>query len=106
MMLRLESNESASGDLELVRKILSRRLRGHAVQVWLFGSRAWGHPVRSSDIDIGILPLKPLNPGMLTEIQDQLDASTILPRVELFDLTRVDAHLRAKVLHKGIQWEI
>ena len=105
-MLQPESNKSNEKDLESARKILSGRLCGQAVQVWLFGSRAWGHPVRSSDIDIGILPLEPLNCGILAEIQEQLDASSILPRVELFDLTRVDPSLRAKVLRKGIQWEI
>jgi hypothetical protein len=61
-------------------------------------------PWRSSDIDVGILPLAPLQPGSLADLQEELDQSPVLSRVELFDLTSVDPVLRDKVIHEGIAW--
>lgn len=91
-------------DLELTKRLIIQSLQNQPVQIWLFGSRAWGGSRRSSDIDIGILPLAPLYPGCLTELQEELERSPVLPRVELFDLTSVDAAFRDKVIQQGIAW--
>lgn len=95
-----------AADLELTRRLVTACLRDESVQIWLFGSRAWGGADRSSDIDVGILPFKSLRPGRLVDLQEKLDDSAVLPRVEIFDLTRVDAALRERVLQKGIAWQI
>lgn len=99
MMTQISTN-----DLELTKHLVTQCLRDQPVQIWLFGSRAWGGSRRSSDIDVGILPLSPLYPGCLTDLQEELDRSAVLPRVELFDLTSVDAALRDKVIQQGIAW--
>lgn len=91
-------------DLELTERLITQSLQDQPVQIWLFGSRAWGGSRRSSDIDVGILPLSPLRPGSLTELQEELDRSPVLSRVELFDLSMVDPALRDKVMLKGIPW--
>ena len=39
--------------LEQTRQIICRALAGHQVRIYLFGSRARGEPVASSDCDIG-----------------------------------------------------
>jgi predicted nucleotidyltransferase len=102
--METHGNQDAA-DLELARQLVTRCLRDESVQVWLFGSRAWGGGERSSDIDVGILPVKPLSPGRLIDLQEVLDESAVLPRVELFDLTKVDPALREKVLHRGVAWQ-
>ena len=99
------SSKDAS-DLELTRRLVAEHLQDQSVQIWLFGSRAWGGAKRSSDIDIGILPIESLRPGTLADLQEELDESVVLPRVEVFDLTRVDPILRDKVIHRGIAWQI
>ena len=93
-------------DLVLTRRLVTACLRDESVQIWLFGSRAWGGADRSSDIDVGILPVRPLSPGRLIDLQEKLDDSIVLPRVEVFDLTKVDPALREKVIRRGIAWQI
>lgn len=95
---------TSSKDLELTQRLVTKGLQDQPVRIWLFGSRAWGGSRRSSDIDVGILPLSPLLPGSLTHLQEELDRSPVLSRVELFDLTRVDPALREKIMHEGIAW--
>jgi predicted nucleotidyltransferase len=103
-MLRVMTLDSTK-DLELTERLVIQGLQDRPVQIWLFGSRAWGGSRRSSDIDVGILPLSPLQPGSLTDLQEELDRSLVLPRVELFDLTKVDSALRDKVMREGIAWQ-
>ncbi|MEO8177954.1 MAG: nucleotidyltransferase domain-containing protein [Deltaproteobacteria bacterium] len=93
------------GDVELTRQLVLERLKGESVQVWLFGSRVWGQPVRSSDIDVGILPLGELRPTIFIELLEALEQSPIRPIVELFDLRRVDPALRRRVLDHGVPWK-
>ena len=95
-----------AGDLDLTRRLIVEYLQGQSVRIWLFGSRAWGGAERSSDIDIGILPMEPLPPGTLAGLQEELDESVVLPRVEVFDLKRVDPVLRDKVISQGVPWRI
>src|SRR3954469_14876278 len=94
-----------AGDVELTRRIVLERLNGEPVQVWLFGSRVWGRPVRSSDIDVGILPLGELRPAVFIELLEALEQSAILPVVELFDLRHVDPTLRRRVIEQGVPWK-
>ncbi len=54
-LLRLHAKQ-----LVRVRKIVLDGLRGHQVRVYLFGSAAQGLAGPGSDIDVAVLPLKPL----------------------------------------------
>lgn len=96
----------SSRDINLTKQLVTQHLEGQPVQIWLFGSQAWGGARRSSDIDVGILPLSPLDPGCLSDLEETLERSPVLPRVELFDLTSVDTSLRDKVMRQGIPWRI
>ncbi len=91
-------------DLELTKHLVTQYLQDQPVQIWFFGSRAWGGWRRSSDIDVGILPSAPLHPGCLLELQEVLDQSAVLPRVELFDLSSAVPALRDRVIQQGIPW--
>ncbi len=94
----------ASADLEEARRIVLDGLRGHRVEVYLFGSWARGSADRVSDIDIGVLPLDPLPPGVLPGIAEALETSTVLHPVDLVDLSRASAAFRQRVLEEGIRW--
>jgi len=91
-------------DLDEVRRIVLAGLRGHAAKVHLFGSWARGEARRHSDIDVAISPLEPLPPGLLLEIEEQLDRSEVLFPVDLVDLSTATAALRARVSAEGIPW--
>lgn len=95
---------SAATDLDAVQRIVLESLASHRVQVFLFGSRADGRPVRGSDIDVAILPLEPLPAGLLTEISEALENSRVLYTVDLVDLTRVEPAFRERVEREGIRW--
>jgi hypothetical protein len=94
----------ASRDLDEVRRIVIGGLAEHPARVYLFGSFARGEASRVSDIDVAILPEKPLPSGLLPEIQEALDNSSSLHPVDLVDLTRVSEAFRARVLAEGIPW--
>lgn len=87
-----------------VRRIVLEGLRGHAVRVYLFGSQAHGSPVRTSDIDVGVLPLNGLPTGLLSTIRDRLQDSTVPYEVDLVDLSRAGADFRRRVEQEGLLW--
>lgn len=91
-------------DLVVVRRILECRLQGRPVRVYLFGSRARGTWGRASDIDVAILPLKPLPPGLLSSIREEMEDAPLLSTVELVDLSQSAGSLRNRVEEEGIRW--
>lgn len=101
-------NEEGSGHLRhyvtRVRDIVMAGLRGHQVQVYLFGSAATGQAGPGSDIDVAVLPLESLPPGLLSAIREQLEESTVPYNIDLVDLSRTDPHLRERVQKEGVLW--
>jgi predicted nucleotidyltransferase len=93
-----------SPDLQEARRIVLDRLRGQAARVFLYGSWVRGHASRTSDIDIGVLPEQKLPAGLLSEIRDALEESTIVYPVDLVDLSEASSSLRQRVLSEGIPW--
>jgi uncharacterized protein len=91
-------------DLQEVRRIVLSGLAGRRARVYLFGSFARGEPSRVSDIDVAILPDKPLPAGLLTDIQEALENSTSLYPVDLVDLSATSDAFRARVLAEGLLW--
>ena len=93
-----------SPDLELTRRIVLDGLAGRSARVFLFGSWARGTQRRYSDIDVAILPQDPIPPGLLLELEEQLDAAPILHPVDLVDLSHAPASLQERVLAEGVPW--
>jgi len=94
-----------SHDLTTVRKIVLSHLRRRAAKVFLFGSHARGKAREHSDIDVAILPLKPLPPMTLTEIREALAESDVVRNVDIIDLSETDAKFRRRVEKEGIVWK-
>jgi predicted nucleotidyltransferase len=93
-----------SPDLEEVRRIVLRLLKGRQARVYLFGSWARGEACRVSDIDVAILPSEPLPAGLLPEIEEALENSLSLYPVDLVDLTTASDSFRRRVLAEGLSW--
>lgn len=92
-------------DVAEVRRIVLQGLKGHAARIYFFGSRARGDFQRYSDIDVAVLPLKPIPSGVLGDIREALEESNVLPRVDLVDLSQVELSFRERVEREGIVWD-
>lgn len=104
MTLASSAPKHPEKDLALARKIVLRGLRKYPARVFLFGSRATGRAVRASDIDIAVLPENPLPEGILAELREQLEESSIIYTVDLVNLETAEEGLRERVLKEGIEW--
>ena len=95
---------SAAEDLAVARAIVTARLAGHQVKVYLFGSWARGEAREGSDVDLAVLAIAPLPVGLLAELREELEESSIVARVDVVDLADASPELRAEVEREGIPW--
>ena len=101
---RSAAEDRLQADLEDVKRLVLQGLGPHPARVWLFGSRARGTGGRASDIDVAILPLVPLPAATLARIEETLENSLVLSRVEIVDLSSADPALRQRVEREGVPW--
>lgn len=87
-----------------IRERLSSFLGLYPCRVYLFGSWATGRATPSSDVDIAILPEKPLPTGLLSDIRFELEESPLLLTVDLIDLSQTTQTFRQRVLTEGKLW--
>jgi predicted nucleotidyltransferase len=87
-----------------VRAVVLEGLRGTGARVFLFGSRADGSAHATSDVDVAVLPSRPLAIGLMSRIREALDESTLPFAVDLVDLSDVDPEFRARVEREGLPW--
>lgn len=90
--------------LDQVRKLLLGHLKGYRFQLFLFGSQSTERAGRTSDIDVGILPIAPLPKGLLSKIREELEESHIPYPVDLVDLSRSNPEFRQHVREEGVVW--
>lgn len=95
---------SMEQDLALARRIIRRRLTPELADIYLFGSRARGEARRFSDIDVAVKARRPLAPGLLAEVREELEQSNCLLEVDLVDLSEAGEALAAAVSREGIPW--
>lgn len=87
-----------------VKTIIAEQLNKYQVKVYLYGSWARGEEKQSSDIDIAISAIEDLPVGLLSEVRDSLENSTLPYRVELVNLNSADTAFSNKVKEEGIEW--
>lgn len=73
-----------------VLEIVGRHLDLKSHRVFLFGSRVSGKSDERSDIDVGIEGKKALPPGVLSDIQDEVDELPVLYKIDMVDFAQVD----------------
>ena len=71
----------------------------------LFGSRARGDHTPHSDIDIGIIPHKPLDQKKLTLVREWIENQNIPQKVELVDLSLVSEQFKKEALRDAEWWK-
>lgn len=94
----------AEKDLVEVRQIVLQGLQGHRARVYLFGSQVKGDGHVGSDIDVGVLGEQPIPPVVLSEVRDALEESHVPYKVDLVDLSIVDAAFLDAVVRDGELW--
>lgn len=90
--------------LDQVRALVSQSLTGQRVVVYLFGSWVTGGRHEASDIDVAVEAETPLRAGLLAELRESLDESSIPYRVDVVDLADADAAFRERVRREGVVW--
>lgn len=83
--------------LECVKKIIYNYL-GTDVQIVLFGSRASGKAVSSSDYDIGLRASQPIDPLIMARVYAAIEELPTLRKIEIVDLTKVTKRFYATAM--------
>ena len=100
----LKPEDKRRSRLDAVRTIVLGALRGREARVWLYGSFADRTERIYSDIDVAIDPAAPLPAGLLFDLQETLELSTVPRTVHVVDLSDADAEFAETVRRKGILW--
>ncbi len=89
------------------RSILINIIEKHLVEckIYLFGSRAQGSHVRSSDIDIALDNQKEISSKILGLIKEEIEKSIIPYFVDVVDLHSVDDKMKEQILKHGVLWK-
>ena len=90
-MLEVENNSRVSGAhinyIEKLKDALLSFLRDEDIKVVLFGSRARGDSVNTSDVDIGIMPGEGADRKKLILLREYIDKLNIPYKVEIVDFS-------------------
>lgn len=88
-----------------VAAIVRRETGDPAYRTILFGSWVSGDARERSDIDIGILGPKPVDPAAMMEIRDACEALPTLYTIELVDLAKVPEAFKREAVARSIELE-
>ncbi|HEY0526385.1 MAG TPA: nucleotidyltransferase domain-containing protein [Stellaceae bacterium] len=90
-------------EIERIRTMVLDALGPRDAAVILFGSCATGEAVRSSDIDVAILPRDADFPnGFFADLREAFEESTIPYNVDLVDLRSADPDFRRRIEKEGV----
>jgi predicted nucleotidyltransferase len=90
--------------LSIAKEIVLKHIDVQNYNVFLFGSRAVGNCSKFSDIDIGVMGTKPLDPRIIFEMEYELDESLVPYKVDIVDFFYVDEAFKNMALKKIIEW--
>jgi len=88
--------------LELLKGIVSDVFKGEKVIAVLFGSRARGDYLETSDMDVGILPRREMNKSKIALLRERLENSNIPYKVDVVDLSQASKEFTDRVLKEGV----
>lgn len=90
--------------IDIVKEIVLKRVPLNDYAVFLFGSRAVGNHHQMSDIDVGIWGEKPLSVIIKLDLEEELQESDILLKVDLIDFHQVSQDFKKEALSKIEKW--
>ena len=88
--------------LELLKGIVNDVFKGEDATVILFGSRARGDYLETSDVDIGILPGREVDKSKIALFRERLENSNIPYKMDVVDLSRASKEFTQVVLKEGV----
>lgn len=92
--------------LELLKNIVRDVFEGEDVTVILFGSRARGDYLETSDMDIGIFPRGEMDKSKIALLREKIENSNIPYKVDVVDLSQASKEFTDQVLKEGVViWE-
>jgi len=80
-------------------------LRNENIEIVVFGSRARGDSVTSSDIDIGIIPKGEFNRNSLTLLREFIENSNIPYKVDIADFSFTSEQFKNEALRDAEIWK-
>ena len=89
------------GDLGAIVVDALRAALPDALAIYLYGSRARGDALPSSDVDVAVLPSRPLDPVRRFELAQEI-AARVGHDVDLVDLLTATAALRVQIIDDGV----
>lgn len=90
--------------ISLVKKIVLERVPLDKYAVFLFGSRVLGNNHSLSDIDVGILGDQRLPAMQLVDIEETLEASDVILKVDVIDFSVVGSEFKKEALSNIEIW--
>lgn len=101
-MFDRKSNPVLEDDVIVIREILREKLKGYKVRVYPFGSRAQCRAGKTSDLDVAILSLQSLPPGLIAKVRGLPEESNVPFEVDVVDLAQTDALFRERVRRRSV----
>ncbi len=96
--------ERHSRYLNQVKEVVFQFIPKDSARVYLYGSWARGEERPTSDIDIGICPLKKFSPRLLSDLSEALEESSVPYRVEVVNLNETSEAFFQRVIKEGVAW--
>lgn len=90
--------------LELTRQIILSMVNKEELTIFLFGSRVGNDFRPRSDIDVGFISNKKLEPKLFGKIREALEESIIPYHIDLVDFGNVDNEFKKIALRKIEIW--
>jgi uncharacterized protein len=91
--------------IEQLKQIILEALAGEDVRIFLFGSRAHGTHRSGSDVDIGMIPAKTMDPAGIAFLRERIEESNIPYKVDIVDFRDVSDDFRKSALNGAVIWK-
>ena len=101
----MKQSSNGLDPLEKLRKACLTFLKGENVKVVLFGSRARGDFVNTSDVDIGIIPGEGFDKKKLVLLREHIEDLNIPYTVEIVDYSLVSKDFKKINLKEAMIWK-
>lgn len=90
---------------EKLKEVFLRFLKDEDIKVVLFGSRARGDFVNTSDVDIGIIIKKEIDRKNLILLREYIEELNIPYKVEIIDFSTVSEEFKQMALKEAVVWK-
>ncbi len=91
--------------IENLKKVILSFLKDEDVKVVLFGSRARGDFINTSDVDVGIITGKRFDRRKLILLREYIEELNIPYKVEIIDFSTVSEEFKQMALKERVIWK-